>query len=150
MTARYSRRSVITAVPALIGGFAGCSVPSNESRVIGIFVVNQTREYLTAEVQISQDDDVLAEQRIELPHERPPDIDGTHTSMYTQASVGDIPEGTTLTAEILVNDNRTESVEFIADCEVGDQFTGDEVSFRIRDELIWTHTGRCTTEGVLF
>lgn len=149
MRVRYSRRTVIAALPALIGGFAGCSGRSDESRVIGIFVVNQTDDHLSAEVQISQDGDVLVEQRVELADERP-DTDGRHASVFTQASVGDLPQGTTVTAEILVDDKRAESVDFAADCEIGDRFTGDEVSFHIRDELIRTHTGRCTTEGLPF
>ena len=149
MRVRYSRRIVITALPALIGGFAGCSALSDESRVIGIFVVNQTDDPLTAEVQVSLDGDVLVEQRVELPDERP-DRDGNHASVFTQASVGNIPPGSTLTADILVDDDRVESVDFTADCEVGDRFTGDEVSFVIRDELIRTRTGRCTTEGLPF
>lgn len=148
MGVRYSRRFVITALPTLFGGFAGCSALSDESRVVGIFAVNQTGDYLTVEVQISQDDDVLVEQRIELPAERPPDIGGTHAAVFTQASVGNIPQGTTLTAEILVSDNRAKSVDFTADCEVDDRFTGDEVSFYIRDDLIEARTGRCTTEGL--
>lgn len=147
MSARYSRRTVITALPALVSGFAGCSVLSNESRAIGIFIVNQTDDYLTAEIQVSQDGDVLVEQRVELA-ENPPDAD--HASVFTQASVGSISQGTTLAAEILVSDNRAESVDFTTDCEVDGRFTGDEVSFFIRNDLIETQTGRCTTEELPF
>lgn len=142
MKALYSRRAAITAISALLGGIAGCIARSTEPRVVGIWVVNQTNDHLVAEIQISRDGDVLAEQRVGLPADSPAAL---HPSVYTQASVGNISQGATLTAEILLDDDRAESGDFTADCEVDDRFTGDEVSFFVRDDFNDIRTG-CTTE----
>lgn len=147
MADRRYRRSVIAAVPALLGGLAGCSVLADESRVIGLFVVNQTDEHRTVEIELRHDGDVLAEQRVELPDERP-DADGTHASVLTQVSVADIADGSTVTGEIVVDDDRTETVEFTADCPVDDELTGDELSVHVRDDGIDVQTGRCTDAGL--
>lgn len=143
----YYRRSIITTIPAFLGGFAGCTVLSDESRVIGIEVINQTEDQLLAEIEIREDDTVLAQQRVHLP-DKHPDADDRHSSVFTQASLADIPEGTMLTAEIFVNDHLTETVSFTAGCEIGEEYTGDGVSFRIQGDSIDTHTGFCTTEDL--
>lgn len=147
MSGRYYRRSVISSLPALLGGVAGCTVFSDYSRVIGIEVINQTADELIAEIEIREDGTVLAQQRVDLPADQP-DADDRHSSVFTQASLADIPEGTVLTAELFVDDQRTETVRFTADCEIGEEYTGDGVSFRIQDDSIDTHTGFCTTEDL--
>lgn len=147
MADRWYRRSVIAAAPALLGGLAGCSALADESRVIGLFVINQTDEKLTAEIELRHDGDVLAEQRVDLPDSRP-DTDGTHASVLTQLSVADVADGSTVTGEIVVDDDRTATVEFTADCPVDDDTTGDELSVYVQDDAIDVQTGRCTDEGV--
>ena len=147
MKQQYHRRAVIAAFSAFLSGVAGCFDFSDEARVIGIFVINQTDEHLTAEIEIREDDTVLAEVRVDLPDERP-DTDGTHSSVLAQVSVADISEGTELTAEIGIDEHWTETVDFVADCDIDGDITGDEVSFYIQDDYVDTRTGRCTSEGL--
>ena len=137
----HTRRSFLagSAVGAA-SALAGCFAANDDSRRVGVTVIDHTDESLDVRVRVTSDEEFVAEQHLDLG---PTDPDGSSTMTNTHVLVTDLEEGSDLTTEITVDETRTESVRFTLDCPVDDRWTGDGVAFRVRNEYIETSDG-CT------
>lgn len=140
MDQAHSRRGFAIMTSMLFGGIAGCTTFFDERRTISIGVLNPMDEPVNVRTTIYKEEAVLAEQEVGLVGNSDPDR--INPGSFTYITIDDIAEGDELTAEIAVNENRTETVEQTIDCDTA----GDEFTFRIYEDHIRTSTG-CTTKN---
>lgn len=141
MSSEHSRRTIVSAFPFLFGVLSGCSAFNNDSRRVGFQVINHTDEEVMVYLQVYRADELLAEQSVTLGMDN-----SDSSSTKTDVIVDDLSENTKLSAEITVNEDRTESISFSVDCPVDEQWSGDGVAFRIREDYIESRDGCTTTE----
>lgn len=143
MTEQFTRRSVVSSASLLLGTLAGCSSFETDQRVIGISVINHTDQYLHGHLKLYKEDELFAEQVIDLPGDHP---DGSNTSVDTQITLNELSRNTELTAQVTINETNTETIDFTIDCDL-DDWAGDGVSFRVYEEYIDANSG-CAREEI--
>ncbi|MEY7849773.1 hypothetical protein AB7C87_11320 [Natrarchaeobius sp. A-rgal3] len=130
MEKNLSRRTILSIFPVLAGVFSGCTYFQDRQHTIGFTAINHTDESFTAYLEIHKDDELLVQQSLDLPSESP-DPDGVNSSTTTHISLDSTIRTAELTAELSIDENRSETVEFPANCD-----HGDEVGFRIHESHI--------------
>ncbi|ELY87617.1 hypothetical protein C483_16998 [Natrialba hulunbeirensis JCM 10989] len=98
-------------------------------------VINHTNDPIEADVTVSDSDEELYQQTLDLPAE---DQDGLNPSASTTMKLGRISEGMEVTATIETDTGVAETTAVALDCTPGE---GDAIGFRIHEEYIDPRTG---------
>jgi hypothetical protein len=130
-----SRRQILSLLSLSIGGLAGCSLFEDESRVIGLAVINNTEQYHEVDVTLYKEGELFASQTVEIAGKEPNHSHGIETIM-----VDEVPRGTEFSVEAALDGGEPQTSSFTVEC--GDDWRGDGVTIRIRDtDYLYLSTG---------